>query len=175
MWDSVLPIGAGVCHQRGAGGRGATEPWSPFICCHVLSRWVFNWDVQCSTRAAAVCGEAGRVTGYFPIIGLFAFLCNCLVDTGIAYDDTAVGVQLHQHPPFTQAQIRCTPSAGHGVPSCPQHRAVSCRDSDARGTHPPPPPSPCHRGSAGDSVSRASNHAQLCCHCCCLSPGNAYE
>lgn len=124
MWVSVLPIGAGVCHQWGAGGRGATEPWSPFICCHVLSRWVFNWDVQCSTRAAAVCGEAGRVMGYFPIIGLFAFLCNCLVDTGIAYDDTAVGVQLHQHPP-----LRPGPNLLH-----PQRRARCAQLSPAQGS-----------------------------------------
>lgn len=87
----------------------------------MLSPWVFNWDEQRCTRAAVLCGEAGRVTGYFPIIGLFAFLCNCLVDTGIAYDDTAVGVQLPQ-PPHLPKSI------------APQRRAWCAQLSPAQGS-----------------------------------------
>lgn len=135
-----LPRGSNLCHQRGVLGEAA-EPWGPFICCHVLARRVRNWDVlhrgggtHPSRPGAPLRWQgAGRVTGYFPVIGLFAFLCNRVVDTGIAYGDTAVGgVRLLSEPPLPLLQA--DPDLllwGARVPNCPQHRqrAMSLDDT----------------------------------------------
>lgn len=118
---------APICATSGVFWGEAAEPWGPFICCHVLARRVRNWDAlhrgggaHPSRPGAPLRWQgAGRVTGYFPVIGLFAFLCNRVVDTGIAYGDTAVGgVRLLSEPPPSPAAGRPR-SAAVGC-ACPQ-------------------------------------------------------
>lgn len=152
----------------------AAEPWGPFICCHVLSRRVRNWDAlqrgggthPSRPGAPLRWRGAGRVTGYFPLIALFAFLCNRVVDTGIAYGDTAVGGVLNEPPPLLQADpdlllgVRASPTVpGTGS----EQRAGVTRGGPH--VHPSSLPPPCqHRGgaavragSSGHGASRASD------------------
>lgn len=161
----------------------AAEPWGPFICCHVLARRVRNWDVlhrgggthPSRPGAPLRWRGAGRVTGYFPVIGLFAFLCNRVVDTGIAYGDTAVGgVRLLSEPPPSpaagrprSAAVGCSRRRARVSPTVPstgsEQRARVTRGGPQ--VHPSSLPPPCqHRGgtavragSSGHGTSRASD------------------